>query len=244
MIPLSLGPPQQYLVSYNNYQLPGYCQSESFDSVMSVVSHYGAYIDGSPSEEMGLANKALTLTMLVWETDYLTCKQQIELASTYLRSYRGGFANLYVQYTDKHYSAMVKSIKVDKSVPSSVRQLTYNIEFECRPWLIGETLHTISSDTDEVGRTMDNGGWTPTVVTLTGTSISGMTADGQSTGSIVTTGVTGMVIDTAAFTATIGGVNQNALVTTKDYRLYVGPGKTTFTVNGSASISYYDYWYI
>lgn len=241
---MPLGPPQQYLAKYNNYVLPGYVQDESFDSMMNIADHYGAYIDGSPSEEMGLANKQLTLTLRVWENDYLTCKQQVELAATYLRSYRGGFANLYVQFPDKHYLAMIRSVKTDKSVGSSVRILDYQVEFECKPWLIGETLHTINSDTDEVGRTLDNGGWTPTIVTLTGNSISGMTADSQSTGTIVTNGVSGLVIDTEAFTATIGGINKNDLVVTKDYRLYVGPGRTTFTVDGSATIQYYDRWYI
>lgn len=239
-----IGPAQQYLARYNNYILPGYVQSESFDSIMNIVQHPAAYVDGGPSEETGLANKALSLELLVWETNYLSCKQQVDLAATYLRSYRGGWANLYVQRADKHYSAMVKSVTMDKSTGSSVRTLNYKVDFECRPWLIGEELHVISSDTDEVWRTMDSGGWTPTIVTLTGNSISGVTADGQSTGNIVTTGVTGLVVDTEAFTATIGGVNKNALVTTKDYRLYVGPGRTTFTVDGSASISYYDHWYI
>jgi hypothetical protein len=239
-----LGPSQQYLCRYNNYVLPGYVQSESFDSVMNVASHYGAYVDGSLSEETGLQNKALSVSLRVWETNYLTCKQQVELASTYLRSYRGGFANLYLHYTDRHYEALVKNINLEKSVGSSVRILDYSVEFECKPWVIGDTLHTISSDTDEVGRTLDNGGWTPTVVVLTGTSISGLTADSQSTGSIVTTGVTSMTIDSEAFTATMGGVNRNDLVTTKDYRLYVGPGRTIFTVAGSASISYYDRWNI
>jgi phage-related protein len=244
---MGLGPPQQYLVKYNNYQLPGYAQSEAFDSIMNIADHYGAYIDGSWSEETGLANKVLTLEMLVWETDYLTCKQQIELASTYLRSFRGGFANLYVQYSDKHYSAMVKSIKVDKQVPSSVRTLNYTVEFECRPWLIGETLYTISSDTNEVGRTLEDGGWTPTIITSTGAvTIVGTTADGQNTGTIIVAdSISGLVIDTEAYTATAGGVNKNASITTKDYRMYVGPGRTTFSVTGgSASISYYDRWYI
>jgi hypothetical protein len=241
---MPLGPSQQYLAEYNGYTLPGYVQSESFDSIMNIAPHYGVYIDGSPSEELGLQNKKLSLTLKVWETDYLTCKQQVELAYTYLRSFRNGFAQLKVQYPDKHYMAMVISITTEKSVPSSVRVLEYKVDFECKPWLIGETLHSISSDTDEVGRTLDNGGWAPTITTLTGTSISGITADGQSTGSVVTTGVTGLVIDTEAFTATIGGVNKNELVTTKDYRLYVGPGKTTFTVDGSATIQWYDRWYI
>lgn len=241
---MPLGPSQNYLAKYNNYVLPGYVQSESFDSVMNIASHYGAYIDGSPSEETGLQNKKLTLTLKVWETTYLSCKEQIQLASTYLRSYRGGFANLYVQYTDRHYEAMVSNVTMEKSVGSSPRLLEYQVEFDCRPWLVGEVFHSITSDTDEVARTIDHGGWTPTVVTLTGTSISGVTADAQSTGNIVTTGVTGLVIDTAAFTATIGGVNKNELVVTKDYRLYVGPGRTTFTVDGSATIQYYDRWYI
>ena len=245
---MPLGPAQNYFAEYNNYQLPGYVQSENMESLMNIASHYGAYIDGSPSEETGLQNKNLSLSLLVWETNYLTCKEQIELAATYLRSYRGGFANLYVQYTDRHYEAMVTSIKMSKSVPSSVRTLEYQVDFECKPWIIGDTLHTINSDTDEVGRTMVNGGWTPTVATLTGTSVtvSGVTADAQSTGSFITVGaVTGMIIDTEAFTATIGGVNKNSMVTTKDYRLYVGPGRTTFTITGgSASIAYYDRWYI
>ena len=139
---------------------------------------------------------------------------------------------------------MVSNVTMEKSVGSSPRILEYQVEFDCRPWLVGEVFHTINADTDEVGRTIDNGGWTPTYVHLTGNSISGVTGDGQSTGNIVTTGVTDMIIDTAAFTATIGGINKNELVTTKDYRLYVGPGKTTFTVDGSATIQYYDRWYI
>lgn len=240
---MGLGPPQQYLAKYNNHVLPGYVQSETMDSILNIASHYGAYVDGSNSEDVGLANKVLNLTLKVWEQDYLTCKDQIELAATMVRSSRV-FTNLYVQYTDKHYIALARSISMSKAVPSSVRTLDYTVEFECKPWLVGETLHTISSDTDEVGRTLANGAWTPTIVTLTGTSISGITSDGQSTGSIVTTGVTGMVIDTEAFTATMGGVNRNDLVTTKDYRLYVGPGRTTFTVDGSATIEYYDRWYI
>jgi hypothetical protein len=249
---MPMGPSQQYLVKYNNYVLPGYLQSESFDSLMNIANHYGAYIDGSPSEETGLSNKSISLTLKVWETDYLTCKQQVELAATYLRSYRGGFAPLYVQYPDKHYEAMVKNIKVDKAV-GSVRLLEYSVDFECKPWLIGETTHTItgtgSFDTDQVSRSITNGGWTPATITVTGTNpvISGMTADSQSTGSITISGaVAGMIIDTEAFTAEISSVNRNDLVVTKDYRLFIGPGKTTFTSTGASSISidYQDRWYI
>jgi hypothetical protein len=249
---MPLGPSQQYLVKYNNYVLPGYLQSESFESAMNIASHYGPYIDGSPSEETGLSNKVLNLTLKVWETDYLTCKQQIELAATYLRSYRSGFANLYVQYPDKHYAAMVKDIKVDKSV-GSPRLLEYTVEFECKPWLMGEVLRTLTgtgtSDTDQVSRTIADGGWTPTIITVTGAApvISGLTADGQSTGSIIVSGsVTNLIINTEAFTATMAAVNRNDLLTTKDYRMFVGPEKTTFTITGasSCSIAYYDRWYI
>lgn len=241
---MGLGPTPQYLAQYNNYVLPGYVQSEDMESTINIASHYGAYLDGSDSEYVGLSNKSLNLSLKVWEQDYLSCKQQIELAATMIRSSKI-FTNLYVQYTDRHYVALAKSIKMSKSVPSSVRTLDYSVEFECKPWLVGETLHSISSDTNEVGRTIADGGWTPTVVTLTGNSVSGIVDwDGQSTGSIVTTGVTNMVIDTEAFTATMDAVNRNDLITTKDYRLYVGPGRTIFTVDGSATIQYYDRYYI
>ena len=250
---MPLGPSQQYLCKYNNYVLPGYVQNESFDSMMNIASHYGAYIDGSPSEETGLQNKALSVTLKVWETDYLSCKDQINLASTYLRSKRGSFASLYLQHTDKHYDAFVKSIQMSKDAGTSPKIAEYQVEFECRPWLIGETLHSLSGTTtvttDDVSRTIANGGWTPTIVTVTGTNvvISGITEDGQSTGGFTIDGaVTDLVVDTEAFTAKMGSTNKNDAMITKDYRLYVGPGKTTFTIANASScvIEYYDRWYI
>jgi len=249
-----LGPPQQYLASYNGtnfengYQLPGYVQSETMDSILNIAQHYGAYIDGSNSEDVGLANKVLSLTLKVWEQDYLTCKDQVELASTMIRSSRV-FTNLYVQYTDRHYVALAKSISTNKSVPSSIRTLDYNVEFECKPWLVGETLHTFSGSgtVATTGRTLANGAWTPTVITATGTgmTITGVTANGEPTGTITISGtVSGLVIDTEAFTAIQGTTNMNASMNT-DYRMYVGAGETTFTVTGgSVDVSYYDRWYI
>lgn len=250
---MPLGPAQQYLARYNTYQLPGYVQSESFDSQMNIAAHYGAYIDGSSSEETGLANKQLTLTLKVWEQNYLTCKQQIETAATMLRSSRSGFAPLYVQSSDRHYDALVKSIKTDKQVPSSVRILEYSVDFECKPWAIENSTQTLTGtniiDTDQVGRTIDDGGYTPTIVDVTGSNITiqGNINSGASTGLITISGaVTNMIVDTEKFTATMGGINRNDLMTTVDYRLYVGPEKTTFTIDGATdcTISYSNRWYI
>jgi hypothetical protein len=244
----------QYLVRYNNHVLPGFCQAESFDSEMNLAAHYGAYIDGSPTEETGLSNKNLQLTMKVWDCDsYLAAKNQVELAATMLRSYRAGFAPLYVQYTDRHYDAQVKSIQVQKQAGTSTKILDYNAGFECKPWLIEDATQTINGtgtiDTDQVSRTIDNGGWTPAVITLTGTDItvSGYTDTGHFAGFLSITGaVAGLIVDTEAFTATEGSANANEKMLSTDYRLYVGPGKTSFDVSGasSASISYQNRWYI
>lgn len=255
-----MGPAQEYLCQYNGYVLPGYVQSEGFDSVMNLADHYAPYIDGSLyTEEMGLSNKTLAVTLKVWETDYLTCKQQVEYASTILRSMRSNWAPLYLQYADKYYDAMVKSIRVTKQAGISYRTLDYEVEFECKPWLIGTTQYSLSGsgsgdiNTDSAtpsARTLDNGGWTPTIVTYTGgaaTGLYGTGMNGQSTGAfVVENSVNTLIVNTEAFTATISGNNANADMFTKDYRLYVGPGLTTFTLNsvGSVNITWYDRWYI
>lgn len=248
---MPLGPAQQYLAEYNGQQLPGYVQNESFDSQLNIAQHYGAYIDGSPSEDTGLANKVLNLTLKVWEQDYLTCKQQVDYAATILRSKRNGWAPLHVQYSDKHYDAMVKNISISKEAGTSVRTLDYSIEFECRPWLIGESLHTFSGSSPLVttGRTISNGGWSPTIITVTGSNIDivGVDSLGETTGHITINGsVTNLVIDTEAFTAVDDGGNKNAQMTTADYRMYVGTGETTYTFTGASSIEvkYYDRWHI
>lgn len=250
---MPLGPTASYLAKYNSHVLPGYVQNESFDSVMNIADHYAAYKDGSDSEQTGLGNKALTITLKVWEQDYLTCKQQVELAATMLRSERKVFAPLYLQYTDRYYSAMVKSVKADKAVGSSVRTLDYNAEFECKPWLTSVSGHTLTGTTtvttDSVGRTISNGGWTPTIITVTGTdvTVSGYTANGDFTGYFSVSGaVANLVVNTELYTAEIGGLNKNNLMNTIDYQVWVGPEKTTFDITGasSASISYWDRWYL
>lgn len=250
---MPLGPSQNYLARYNSLQLPGYVQSESFDSSMNIASHQAAFADGSESEYTGLQNKVLSLRLKVWEQNYLACKEQVQLGATMLRSKRNTFAPLYVQYTDRHYDAMVTRVSMQKDVPSSTRTLEYEAQFECKPWLVGEVSHTVTGtgtiNTDGVGRTISNGGWTPTTITLTGTNItlSGYTATGDFAGFMSVTGsVTNLIVNTENYTATIAGVNANAQMAWADYRVYAGPGKTYFTSTGASSVSinYYDRWYI
>lgn len=250
---MPLGGPQQYLAQYNSYVLPGYVQEESFDSEMNLASHYAPYADGSLTEYMGLSNKMLSLRLKVWEKDFMSAKDQVQLGATYLRSQRTTFAPLYVQYSDRHYDAKVKSIKVQNTAGRPVRIMEYDIQFECMPWLIEDTLNTITGtgtiNTDQVSRTIDDGGWTFANVTVTGTNvtISGYTDTGDFAGFISISGaVAGMVIDSENYTAEISAVNRNDLMLSADYRLLVGPGKTNFAITGasSCSISYYNRWYI
>jgi hypothetical protein len=250
---MPLGPAQQYLAQYNTYQLPGYVQNESFDSEMNIADHYAPYADGSLSEYTGLANKNLSLTLKVWEQDYATCKDQTQLAATMLRSKRGGFADLYLQDVDRHYEAMVKTIQTEKAAGELVKTLDYQVGFECKPWLINDALETITGTgtvtTDTVGRTIADGGWSPVRIDVSGTNVtvSGYTINGDFAGYMSSTGaVTNLIVDSDAFTATIGGVNQNDIMLWSDYRLYVGPEKTFFVITGASacSITYHNRWYL
>lgn len=245
------GPTPSYLVQYNGYQLPGYAQGESFDSSMNVANHQAPYADGSLSEQMGLENKSAQLTMKVWEEDYLTCKEQVGLAATMLHSKRNGFAPLYVQYTDRYYEAMTKKVSEEKTAGGSVRTLEYVVDLECKPWLTSVSGHTITGTTTvtTTGRTINDGGWTPTTITVTGTNvtISGYTDTGDFTGFISISGaVTGMIINSSTYESTISGNNANDRMYWKDYQMLVGPGVTNFAVTGasSCSITYYDRWYL
>jgi hypothetical protein len=247
---MGLGPSQSYLCKYNDHVLPGYVQDESFDSVMNIAEHYGAYLDGSNSEQTGLSNKTISVTLKVWEQDYLTCKDQVRLAATMLRSNKQGFAPLYIQRADRHYEAMVKTIREDKTAGASVRTLDYGIDFECKPWLIGDTTHSVAgTGTVQITRTLDDGGWTPTRLTVTGTNVtvSGYTATGDFAGYVSISGaVTNLYLDSEAYTATIGGINKSDLIKWVDFRTYVGPGTTTFVTTGASSmlIEYEDRWYL
>jgi hypothetical protein len=250
---MPLGPAQAYLANYNSYQLPGYVQRESLDSSMNIASHYGPYADGSESEYTGLQNKLMSLTLKVWEPDYLSCKNEVQKAATILRSKKGDFAPLYLQYTDRYYEAMTQTIREEKTAGESVRTLEYEVQLECKPWLTSVSGYTITGTgtvtTDAVGRTIDDGGWTPTLITVTGTNvtISGYLDNGDPTGFVSISGaVTGMVIDSDDFTAEISGINRNEKMLWTEYRTYVGPGRTTFVITGASSctIQYNNRWYI
>jgi len=251
---MPLGPSSAYLARFNGHTLPGYVQSESFDSVLNISAHYGAYVDGSNSEDVGLSNKGVSVRLKVWEQDYLTCKEQIQLAATMVRSVRGKFAPLYIGYTDRYYTAMTRSIKVEKQVGGSVRIAEYDVEFECKPWITSDSTYTLTGtgliDTDQVGRTISNGSMTPTIVTITGTdvTISGYTSTGDFTGYFSVSGVVSdLIVDSHNFTATtVSGENMNELMLTTDYQLHVGVGKTNFLITGasSCSIEYNDRWYL
>jgi hypothetical protein len=247
------GPTPAYLVKYNGYTLPGYVQKEDFISQAQIAEHYAPYSDGSESEYVGLQNKPLTLTLKVWEANYLACKNEVQKAATMVRSKRDGFAPLYVQYIDRYYEAQTEAIRMEKTADESVRTLEYQVDFKCKPWLIGETVHSINGtttiNTGTTGRTIDNGGWTPTTIDVTGTNvtISGYTGTGDFAGFISISGaVTNMVINSDDFTATIGGVNKNNLMKWADYRMYVGPETTYFAITGASSctISWQDRWYL
>lgn len=248
---MPLGPSQSYLARYNGNVLPGYVQEESMDSSMNIATHSAPYADGSQSEYTGLENKQLSLTLKVWEQDYLSCKLAVEKAATILRTKRSGFAPLYVQYSDRYYEAMVGPIRMQKTAGESVRTLDYQVDFSCKPWLTSLSGYTLTGTTtvttDSVGRTLDNGSWTPTTITVTGTdvTISGYTSTGDPTGFISISGaVIGMIIDTSNYEATIGGLNANNRMLWADYQVYVGPGKTSFDITGASSctIEYHDRW--
>lgn len=248
---MPLGGSQGYLAQFNGYVLPGYVQEENFSSIVAIANHYATYADGSESEYTGLQNKSLSLTLKVWEADYLSCKNEVQKAATILRSKKDNFAPLYIHYSDRYYEALTQSISIQKVAGSSVRTLDYQAQFECKPWLTSVATYTVSgtSTVTTTGRTIDEGGWTPTTITVTGTNVtvSGYTATGDFAGYLSVSGaVTNLIIDSDDFTATIGGNNANNRMLWTDYRTYIGPGETTFVVTGasSCSISYNNRWYL
>lgn len=239
-----------YLVRYNDYDLPGYAQEESYDSVQNIMEHSAVSIDGSMSEYIGLTNKTITLRMRTWEPTYLQVKEKVTKAATMLRSFKG-FAKLYIQQPDAYFLALVKSITTEKTVKESSRILDYNITFETKPWVISKTVYEVSGTglVDTGNRAITDGGWTPTKILVSGTDveITAYTETGNPAGFISITGTcTNLLIDSENFTATENGVNKNGIINTKNYAIYVGPGKTFFQINGATScvIQYQNRWYL
>lgn len=248
---MPLGPAQSYLAKYNDYTLPGYVQNESIPSSMNIGGHQAPYADGSRSEYTGLNNKQVSVTLKVWEQDYATCKEQVRLASTILRSKKEGTGILFIQKSDRYFKALTAEITEEKAVGESMRTLDYTATFECMPWLYSTSGYTVSGigviNTDQVSRSIYDGTWTPANVRVTGSNItiSGYTATGDFTGFISVSGVVqNLRIDSDNYTATVSGVNMNSKMLWADYALFVGPGKTYFDINGATSceITYNNRW--
>lgn len=246
-----MAPTPQYLARYNGYRLPGYVQQESTGSQANIADHGALYSDGARSEYTGLANKNIALRMKLWECDYATAKSEAQRAATILRSNRDSFAPLYIQWPDRYYEALTQNVSTQKEVPTSIRLREYTVNFEARPWLMAASGITLTGTgtVSTSARTITEGGWTPTIITVTGTNvtISGYTAAGEFAGFVSVSGaVTNMIIDSDRMEATIGGINANDRMMWADYQTFVGPGNTSFTITGAASCSifYRNRWYI
>lgn len=251
---MPLGPNQQYIITYNTYQLPGYAQAESDPNEMGVADHYAFGADGSFTQYTGLTNKQLKLDFRLWEPSYRACKDEYHRAVTILRTRREGFAPLYVDYTDRYFLAAVKTVSYNQDVSKSRHILDYSVEFDCSPWMISTSGHTITGaagtlTTDTVTRTFDQGGWTPAYAVVTGTNvtISGYTATEPMTGYVNISGaVTGFIVDTEFSQSFITASGTgDGYMRYKDYGIWVGPGKTSWAVTGASAISitYNDRWY-
>jgi hypothetical protein len=228
------------------------------DSATNIASHHAAYVDGSLSEDTGLENKMISLTLKVWEDDFANCVDKVQLAGTMLRSTRT-FAPLYIQSDNKHYTALVKSISRQADAGGSVRTMDYEVQFECKPWLEGDTLHTvhdgaatnpITIDTDTVSRTISNGGWTPVTLYISGqdVTVSGYSSTVQCTGYLTISGAASQYIVYSDEYTVVNASGYNVLdqVRPIDFRLFVAPEKTSFYITGATwvKLEYYDRWYI
>lgn len=241
-----------YLTRFNTFDLPGYYQEEALESIQEIFSLPVTYVDGSLGEYYGLKNKILSLRKKVIGETYDDVKAQVRRATTITHSSRG-YTKLYVQHFDRYYLALGQKVSMQKTVGESMRLLDYTAEFEVKPWLLSDTVYTLTGTgtvtTDSVSRDLTSGGWSPVTITLDGTdvTVSGYNAAGEFTGFISVSGtVANLVIDSEAYTATINGENANQVMYTPNYQLYVGPGKTTFVITGatSAQITYQNRWYL
>jgi hypothetical protein len=253
---MPLGPTPSYKVIFNGYQLPGYVQEESTDFNFGTVNSPVPYsLNGSVQQYAGIHNKIVSLRLKVWEQDLLTCKTEIARAADFLMSRINSPSNLYVGYTDRHLTAVPVTVRRQKETSTSSRTLEYDVDFNCRPYFIGETTYTISGSIVGTGTTYlstsslfsgtrnigEDGTWTPVRITLTGTNvtISGYTEEAnkytpfvgtfhsEQTGFISVSGaVTNMQILPETLTATINGANANDRMLWTDYSLYVAPSVT------------------
>lgn len=247
------GPPQEYIVTYNGYQLPGYAQSENDPTQVNITDNYAFGWDGSISQVGGLSNKSFTMDFKVWEATYRACKDQYHVATAILTSRKDGFAPLFVDYDDRYFEAATKSISYSQTVDNSRYLLTYAAEFDTRPWMTSTVGYTLTGagtvDTDSVTRTIADGGPTPAHLKVSGTNVtvSGFSATERFTGFVSISGVvTDFEMDTEFSRSYLGtGDNGDGYMYWKDYGLWVGTGKTTFEVTGASAveITYHNRWY-
>lgn len=239
-----------YLVQFNGYAVPGYLQEEVFDSIENIQTYNTVYADNSTTDSLGLANKQITLKEKLIGENYLDVKNQAQRAAAILNSTRR-FARLYIQTVDKYYLAMTKNVSFDQNASATGKILEYSVEFEAKPWQFDTITQTLtgSGTLTTPGRTIYDGGWTPTTVRVTGTdvTISGFTENGDFAGYISVSGdVTDLIVDTEASSATIAGFNRSDVILNLDYWLYVGEGITTFEVTGASDceITWVNRWYL
>jgi len=252
-------PTPQFLVEYNGYILPGYAQGETIDNSIQVTDYTAPYSYDPLSENTGESPKNITIPMLVWDEDYASCREQIQLAATYLKSKRGDYGKLYVGRNDRYYQVIPISIKYDKTATDSFRTSKYEITFKAKAYLEADALTslnisgtgTFSTDNATTLRTYANGISSPCYITISGAAntptISGYTSAGEYCGYLAASGVSGttITINSSDYTAVDSeGNNQNPLLTTPDYALFVGVGKTYFSCAGvsTATISWHDRW--
>lgn len=232
------------------YRLDGYLQSEGLVSDMSIANFQAPYSDGSRSEYTGLTNKTLPITMRIVQPTWQQAKDAFETAATLLRIKRNDFMQLFLYYPDKYYEVLVRDISYDKVVEQSNHILDYTVDFEAKPWLTAISGHTYTGTglVTTTGRTIENGGWTPTIVDVSGTNvvISGYTVRGAFVGYITISGtVTNLILDTELGTAKIGGESMIDVVN-GDFSLYAGPEETIFDITGASNftVTYHDRWYL
>jgi hypothetical protein len=189
--------------------------------------------------------------MKVWEEDYYSAKEATQEAYTILRSAKNDFSKLYVQYYDRYYEAMAKSIASSKEASESKATLDYDATFIVKPWLIENRVRSISGTgtISTTTRTLQDGGWTPTIIELSGTNItvSGYTQYGEFAGFISISGaVTDLIIDTENYTVKMNEVNRLDVMEDFNFETYIGPGVTYFAVNGATScvIRWQNRWYL
>lgn len=104
-------------------------------------------------------------------------------------------------------------------------------------------------DTNVVLRTVNNGGYTPTIIYITGThvTVSGYTDNGEFTGFLSISGyVENLIVDTENSSVIMDNEVRNDLINNLDYGVYVAPGRTYFEVTGATeiTITYVDRWYL